>query len=748
MCVLTHFTENLATEVESWKNMQKLRDMAIPLGQKKTLRSQYQKCPKIKVSRALSCKFACSRFLHHISTLGSNVCKCVNGLCRPLLVVDRHRGGEMFTVLLLHKIMIFICIVLSLAILSFLMLPYLVFICNLSLENCVINNAAKYRFNNSTNTAIYADDHIYKSNSVESDAGGDNKTSLLTMILSTAANGKPQQKPPGEIQAAGLKMAGDPNQVDLLQPLTDIIPFFYGFYKSAAGPAKIHDGENAPPLLQLIYALHLPTAYICVVAACLLGVVLYLFHQVIVLIKSVVQDQTVDTWFKTVYASWNYNVVCKTSSVLKHRSIYRHAKQKIQQSKSLARPKTCCTRCLIIAARCMAFVITLGILTAVVLAIHFATLLVFQDFDELTSGDATSFLRRVLANGDPSWKPRLRALVYFLPTTVVTLTKLLMPPISRFLDRFECYPFMVQKTVYSTRLFLGRTAAIFTLVTTIFHAKISHLLGDGDTSLPCWENYLCSQFLILAAMDLAADFSLIVVIRFPLVLLNSMFKREWSCNTKLNFDPYETVVDLVCDLSLVTVGLFYCPVIPLVMCVKLLFGYLLKLFHIWINCSASRDIHSPSCIRFLFIGFAAVIALFAAILLLFSLTFNPVSQSCGPFAFNNLHFPVDALVQELGYFMPPAIWDAKNTTSSLDQPNAVGSGGLSKTTITTYILVALVFVLLFGLYISHLKRLSIERNANELKCQLAVTTQEKCYLISKIKRPRSASQSCSSRRRS
>jgi hypothetical protein len=40
----------------------------------------------------------------------------------------------------------------------------------------------------------------------------------------------------------------------------------------------------------------------------------------------------------------------------------------------------------------------------------------------------------------------------------------------------------------------------------------------------------------------------------------------------------------------------------------------------------------------------------------------------------------------------------------------------------------------FGLYISHLKRLSIEKNANDLKCQLAIATQEKCYLIAKMKR--------------
>ena len=111
---------------------------------------------------------------------------------------------------------------------------------------------------------------------------------------------------------------------------------------------------------------------------------------------------------------------------------------------------------------------------------------------------------------------------------------------------------------------------------------------------------------------------------------------------------------------------------------------------------------------------------------------------------------------------------------------------INATAITAYILTSLIAVLLFGLYISHLKRLSIgkkhalekydhfaiqtscvwvfvyfnekkpqlihwiesyndityfvfsptEKNANELKCQLAIATQEKCYLISKIKKPK------------
>ena len=56
---------------------------------------------------------------------------------------------------------------------------------------------------------------------------------------------------------------------------------------------------------------------------------------------------------------------------------------------------------------------------------------------------------------------------------------------------------------------------------------------------------------------------------------------------------------------------------------------------------------------------------------------------------------------------------------------------LNATAIIAYILSSLIAVLLFGLYISHLKRLSIERSANELKCQLAIATQEKVCIFTK-----------------
>ena len=150
------------------------------------------------------------------------------------------------------------------------------------------------------------------------------------------------------------------------------------------------------------------------------------------------------------------------------------------------------------------------------------------------------------------------------------------------------------------------------------------------------------------------------------------------------------------------------------------------LFCFKVNCSASRNIHSPSCIRFLFIGFSAVMVLFSNVIYIYALLCNHVSEECGPFkGYTYLAEPI------------PEVWHQiiSGDTGKSDYALPLPREDLSSAAIAAYILAALIAVLIFGLYISHLKRLSIERDANELKCQLAIATQEKCYLISKIKRP-------------
>jgi hypothetical protein len=219
--------------------------------------------------------------------------------------------------------------------------------------------------------------------------------------------------------------------------------------------------------------------------------------------------------------------------------------------------------------------------------------------------------------------------------------------------------------MYTARLFLNRATALFTLVTTLFHVRITqednvppisntannianndvHRNGLSSTSMmktdavfpikedveECWEDKLCLQLVFLILFDFMGDVILILFIRFPWVVFQGIVKQSWNCTVKLNYDPYETVIDLIWDLSIMMLGMLYCPILPVIICIKLIVVYGLKVFHIWVNCSASRDIHSASYIRFLFMGFSSISILFSTIASIFAITSIGVSSNCGPF---------------------------------------------------------------------------------------------------------------------
>jgi len=566
--------ENLATEVESWDNQKKLRDMAIPLSQKKVMRSQYEKCPKIKLSKWMTFRFGIRKCGFGICSLMASLCRKVRSWCRPLIAVDRHRGCEMFACLNLQKIMMFLCAMVSLTMLSFLILPYLVFTCNFSLDLCqqpiqeidfqvntkqippkIIKNDIKHEKpppNIIIKNIDYNNENITEALALE--APDDVNDEIKSSISSTSL------LPNSWFNETSLKWWWSAIYSSHRSSKNElkIIPFYYGFYEKGR---EIR--YNSDFLLHL-FGQHLPFIYLLVVVLCHIGVIIFFYRQLINLIKGVIAEEANETWFKSVFSSWNYNVVCKTSSLLKHRSVYRHIKQKIQLTRSLAQAKTFCTRCLIVAARCLSLLFTLIMWSSIVLAVHFATLMQIKPLDKLPI--------KALRSYSLEWKQVFEVSAFCLPVICVVLTKILILPLSALLETWECFPFNLKVIIYSTRLFVSRAIALFTLITTIFHLRN---IGEENFG-KCWEDHLCHQLIALTLLDFVADVILILFLRFPRVLLASLYRREWGCSTKLNYDPYETVIDLVIDLGLMCSGMFYCPLLPIIICSKLCFGKIKK----------------------------------------------------------------------------------------------------------------------------------------------------------------------------
>ena len=639
-----------------------------------------------------------------------------------MVSIDKHRGGEMFTTMALHKLITLLCAVVSFNVLCFLIIPYLVFVCNLvdvdySVASC------HYLLN-----------------------GTRRETDFFTSAFETLD--VYDSKPPVPRYYQLPLLYGSFEQVSEKMDQSSI-------FGDRNGPEERmirtrssgYDQTSTYIVIQHVYEKHIPLIYICVIIVSEIGVAIYFFRQLLSLIKGVVYDQTADTWFKNLFASWNYSVVCVTSKILKHQSIYGHIKQKIRFSKYDAK-KSCVAYSLFGGARLFGALITMILLGMIVFSMHFVSMLTPKKMvHSLTEQGYINI------DGIPKIKTDWQIFFAFLPAVLVTFVKYITPPIARLLGKMENYKFTLRVSIYTARLFLNRTAALFTLVTTLFHVRLTKddqipiiintandianqnevnqrdfsstsmiqntivrervLLRETDEE-ECWEDKLCLQLVFLVLFDFMGDVILILFIRFPWVVFQGIVKQSWNCTVKLNYDPYETVIDLIWDLSIMMLGMLYCPILPVIICIKLVIVYGLKVFHIWVNCSASPDIHSASYIRFLFMGFSSISILFSTIASIFAITSIGVSSNCGPFKISQKKI-IDIFSNELQEI--PLYIKSNVSTPTL-----------------AYLLVCSIFVLLFGLYISHLKRLSIEKTANELKCQLAITTQEKCYLISKIKR--------------
>ena len=158
--------------------------------------------------------------------------------------------------------------------------------------------------------------------------------------------------------------------------------------------------------------------------------------------------------------------------------------------------------------------------SSIVVAVHFATRTQMEPLEELP----------FLQSHPKKWQQIFEISAFSLPVVLVALTKIIVLPICVLLEKWECFPFGMKVIIYSTRLFVSRAVALFTLVTTIFHLRNTR----KDLYGQCWEDHLCNQLLALTILDLVIDCVLIVFLRFPRVLLASVFKREWSCSTKVS----------------------------------------------------------------------------------------------------------------------------------------------------------------------------------------------------------------------
>ena len=227
-------------------------------------------------------------------------------LSQPILVIDKHRGSEMFATLSLHRLAINLSFLMSLNILLLLILPYVFYICNDDVA------CDEWTSHNATNV-IKVD--------------GDNYVQGIFQNLQLQAD----DEPPNVVHSSQSPMSSQShkNVAGLKSTASHFqLPFFYGYfrldvlsadvasnnvankklYKSNADSqptydyafveeeTDVRDEFEDLSIMRDIYRRHLALIYVCVVFVSVVGLAIYFFRQFIWLVKGVIYDQTADTW--------------------------------------------------------------------------------------------------------------------------------------------------------------------------------------------------------------------------------------------------------------------------------------------------------------------------------------------------------------------------------------------------------------------------------------------------------------------
>ncbi|KAM7418724.1 hypothetical protein PAMA_016040 [Pampus argenteus] len=240
---------------------------------------------------------------------------------------------------------------------------------------------------------------------------------------------------------------------------------------------------------------------------------------------------------------------------------------------------------------------------------------------------------------DPYQFPLVSLLLQYLPPITMTFANLVLPLIFRKISSFEDYSPTIQDNATLVRSIFLKLASLgiylyFVITTTSQHRE--NLLGREMYKL-CIFNFLIT-------------FSTTFLMNYPRKLVQQKYPS--SLLGRLSWEQHFlvplNVLELVYIQTVHWVGVYYCPLLPLIGTVILVVTIYIKKFQVLRCCAAERRMIRASSSSVLFHCMLLLGLLMAAATLVFNLYQLPLSSARGPFGkgenvFNVTGMCVDSL---------------------------------------------------------------------------------------------------------
>lgn len=345
---------------------------------------------------------------------------------------------------------------------------------------------------------------------------------------------------------------------------------------------------------------NLPLAYFFTVAVCLFACLVTLAYSLTRSYKQNYIETSIgvkDVYCAKVFSAWDFSIASREAAMLKSRSIYNELKELLSmERRAVEAPPTWGIRIGKFLARVTINLVIIAIMVGSGALVYHLLSKKSLETDVPVLGEMTVSLT-------------VGTLCFVLPTLFLALSRL------EFIERVQ------------TRLYLNLTRV--TLAKMVLLGVLMYFwLASKQREDKCWESRLGQELYRLLVVDTA--FVLLLTTGVGESLRSVVYKHITPRVGPPELDIAHNTLDLIYTQTLVWAGMFYCPLLPLVGCVKLVLTFYVK--RVSVMCTQPsvrpwRAVHAQTV--FLALTFLSFVLATGA--LGYSLLSIQPSKVCGPF---------------------------------------------------------------------------------------------------------------------
>ncbi|XP_077829180.1 transmembrane channel-like protein 8 isoform X4 [Macaca mulatta] len=258
------------------------------------------------------------------------------------------------------------------------------------------------------------------------------------------------------------------------------------------------------------------------------------------------------------------------------------------------------------------------------------------------------------------FKESLFLLLQYLPPGVIALVNFLGPLLFTFLVQLENYPPNTEVNLTLMWCVVLKLASLgmfsFSLGQTILcigRDKTScESYGYNACDYQCWENSVGEELYKLSIFNFLLTVAFAFLVTLPRRLLVDQFSgRFWAWLEREEFLVPKNVLDIVAGQTVTWMGLFYCPLLPLLNSVFLFLTFYIKKYTLLKNSRASSRPFRASSSTFFFQLVLLLGLLLAAVPLGYVVSSIHSSWDCG--LFTNYSAPWQVVPELVALGLPP-----------------------------------------------------------------------------------------------